>query len=455
MQSGTAGFRTGVVSSGQSTTGSRRTSWLILATVIILTGVAAGVGGMLLALLLHFVQHFAFGYGFGTINTHENFLQGVQASSPLRRVLALSACGIVAGLGWFAVRRFGSRLVSIRNAVINGNEMPALTTAAHDLLQIVTVALGSPLGREVAPREMGALLASCLSRLARLTSEERRILVACGAGAGLAAVYNVPLAGALFALEVLLQTFRISAVVPAITISAIAAYVAWIGLGDQTLYVLPHHLSIDRCLMMWSIVAGPLFGLAARWFVSATQSARASAPKNWGLLPWCGIVFPAMGLLAIPFPQILGNGRGLALLGFDGDLTIRVAAILLLLKTIATVSCLRAGAEGGLLTPGVSIGALLGALAGAMWNCIWPGGSPGAFAVVGGTAFLASSMKMPLTAIVLMLEVTRVDHDFLIPIVFAVAGSISAFHLSDKLAASARSHAVRSLAANIEPELVS
>jgi H+/Cl- antiporter ClcA len=224
-------------------------------------------------------------------------------------------------------------------------------------------------------------------------------------------------------------------------------------LGDQTLYVLPH-LSIDRCLIMWSIVAGPVFGLAARRFVLLTESARASAPKNWGLLLWCGIVFPAIGLLAIPFPQILGNGRGLALLGFDGSLTIRVAAILLLLKTVAIVSSLRAGAEGGLLTPGVSIGALLGTFAGAMWNCIWPGGSPGAFVVVGGTAFLASSMKMPLTAIVLMLEVTRVDHDFLIPIVFAVAGSISAFHLSGKWAVSARSDATPILAGNVEPELV-
>jgi H+/Cl- antiporter ClcA len=206
---------------------------------------------------------------------------------------------------------------------------------------------------------------------------------------------------------------------------------------------------------MWSIVAGPVFGLAAGWFVSTTQSARASAPKNWGLLVRCGIVFPATGLLAIPFPQILGNGRGLALLGFDGSLTIGLAAILLLLKTVATLGSLRAGAEGGLLTPGVSIGALLGTLAGGMWSCIWPGGSPGAFAVVGGTAFLASSMKMPLTAIVLILEVTRVDHDFVIPIDFAVAGSISAFHVSDKFAESARSNATRSLAANLEPELVS
>jgi hypothetical protein len=106
MQSGTVGLHTDLLSSSQTAIDERTSSWPILATVIVLTGVAAGLGGMLLALLLHFVQHVAFGYGFATTNTHESFLEGVQASSPLRRVLALSTCGIVAGLGWFAVRRF-------------------------------------------------------------------------------------------------------------------------------------------------------------------------------------------------------------------------------------------------------------------------------------------------------------------------------------------------------------
>jgi H+/Cl- antiporter ClcA len=150
------------------------------------------------------------------------------------------------------------------------------------------------------------------------------------------------------------------------------------------------------------------------------------------------VVFPAIGLIAIFFPQILGNGKGLALLGFDGSLTIGVAATLLLLKIFATIGSLRAGAEGGLMTPSVSIGALLATVTGGIWNCIWPGGPSGAFAVVGGTAFLASSMRMPLTAIVLMMEFTRVDHDFLIPMAFAVVGSISASHLSGVRALSAR-----------------
>jgi H+/Cl- antiporter ClcA len=314
--------------------------------------------------------------------------------------------------------------------------MPVLTTTAHDLLQIVTVGLGSPLGREAAPRQIGALLASFLSRRAGITAEASRIMIACGAGAGLAAVYNVPLGGTFFALEVLLGTFSLSAFIPAVTTSAIAAYVAWIGLGDETVYTVPH-LSISRSLVAWSIVAGPLFGVAAYWFARAVQSARTHAPRDWRLTIWCALVFPAIGLLAIPFPQILGNGRGLAGLGFGGSLTIALAATLLLLKTFATIGSLRAGAEGGLMTPSVAIGAVLATVTGGIWSWVWPGSPPGAFALVGGAAFLASSLRMPLTAIALMIEFTRVDHDFVIPMVFAVAGSISVCHLADLRAQSA------------------
>ena len=400
-----------------------KSAWPLLAVVTVMTGIAAGIGGTLLALLLHTVQHIAYGY---SGHKDESFLQGVIGSSPLQRFLVLSVCGLVAGIGWWAVRRFGSHLVSIRSAVNEGERMPPLTTVAHDLLQIITVGLGSPLGREVAPRELGSLLASFISRRAKITPEESRILIACGAGAGLAAVYNAPLGGALFTLEVLLGSFSLSSVVPAIATSAIAAYLAWIGLGDETPYDLVPGLSVNGSLVMWSVVFGPLFGFAARWFTSAAQTARAKAPRDWRLPVWCAIVFPAIGLAATAFPQILGNGKGVASLGFDGSLTIGIAATLLFLRTLATLGSLRAGAEGGLLTPSVAIAAPLAAIAGGLWNRIWPGTPLGSFAIVGGAAFLASSMRMPVTAIVLMIEFTRVGHDFLIPMTLAVAGSIVA-----------------------------
>jgi H+/Cl- antiporter ClcA len=104
------------------------------------------------------------------------------------------------------------------------------------------------------------------------------------------------------------------------------------------------------------------------------------------------------------------------------------------LKVVITASSLRAGAEGGLLTPGLANGALLAIVLGGLWSLFWPGASLGAFAIVGATAFLAASMQMPMTAVVLVFEFTRVSQEFLIPVLFAVGGALLAFQACAKWA---------------------
>jgi H+/Cl- antiporter ClcA len=403
---------------------SKTRSLLILALVVIFTGIGAGIGGMLLALLLHGIQHLAYGYSLDSLISHETFLLGVTAAAPERRVLVLIACGLVAGVGWWLIYRYGRPLVSIKQAVsAQAPIMPPKTTLAHAVLQIITVALGSPLGREVAPREVGALAATWLSQRARLAPDMHRLIVACGAGAGLAAVYNVPLGGAVFVLEVLVGVFSWPAAVIALATSAIGASVAWIGLGAESQYVVPHFV-LSPGLIAWALACGPVFGLAAYGFTRLTGTARNHAARGWRLPVLSLINFTIIGGLAIFLPQILGNGKGPAQLGFDNELTIGLAAVLLVVKVLITSSSLRAGAEGGLLTPALANGALLAIILGGAWSLLWPGVPLGAFAIIGAAAFLASSMSMPLTAIVLVAEFTRIDHDFLVPIILAVAGSM-------------------------------
>ncbi|MET3618504.1 chloride channel protein [Burkholderia ambifaria] len=405
-----------------------------MAVVTVLTGIGAGFGGMLLALLLHAIQHVAYGYSLSHVVGTQSFLAGVTQADPLRRLAVLVVCGLVAGGGWWALYRYGRPLVSIRRAVRAADpRMPFVSTTVHALLQIVTVALGSPLGREVAPREIGSLLAGQLAHRAGLTSADCRLMVACGAGAGLAAVYNVPLGGAVFVLEVLLGTFELRALVVAVVTSAIAAAVAWIGLGNEHQYTVPAFV-LSTPLVAWSIVCGPLFGFAAYGFVRLTTRARADAPKG-RLLPVLALVnFAVIGVLAMRFPQLLGNGKGPASLGFDGTLTIGVAATLLVLKVLIEAGSLRAGAEGGLLTPGLANGALLGVVLGGLWGLVWPGASIGGCALIGATAFLAASMQMPITAVVLLLEFTRVNHDSLVPMLLALAGSLVAYRFAQQRA---------------------
>jgi H+/Cl- antiporter ClcA len=431
-----------------------RYSLVRLAAVTVLTGVGAGLGGMLLALLLHAIQHVAYGYSLDAIVGGERFLQGVDAASPERRVLVMALCGLVAGFGWWAVRRVGHPLVSIKQAVKSPDaRMPMKSTLAHALLQIVTVALGSPLGREVAPREVGSLVAGWLSRKAGLSASDTRLMIACGAGAGLAAVYNVPLGGAVFVLEVLIGTFDAATVAIALVTSVIAAVVAWIGLGDESQYAIPA-FALSRSLVAWSVAAGPVIGIAAYAFARFTDRARNAAPRpGWLMVALNVLNFAAIGLLAVHFPQLLGNGKGTAQLGFDSQLGIGLAAALLALKIAVCASSLRVGAHGGLLTPGLTVGALLAVVLGGAWNLMGASVLSGAFALVGATAFLASSMNMPVTAIVLVAEFTHLGHDMLFPVVFAVAGSVGASRVCAMLASrasGAASNAARERAAALK-----
>lgn len=401
--------------------GRARASSLALATVVV--GVIAGLGGMVLVLLLHVVQHVAYGYSLHDLRGPESFFEGVRTSSPFRRVGVLAVCGVLAGGGWYCLYRYGRRLVSIEKAVDTGERMPLLETTAHVLLQIVTVALGSPLGREIAPRELAATFASSFVRRARIGTDDAKLLIAAAAGAGLGAVYNAPLGGALFSLEVLLVTFRPRSVAVALGAAAIAAAVAWTGLGSAPTYHV-QRLEATPGLVAWAIVVGPLVGVVAALWDRLTHAAHAHAPQGWALVGLSIVNFTVIGVLAIPFPELLGNGRAPAQLGFEGDIGIGLAAALLAIRIVIVASSFRAGAAGGRLTPSLSTGALLALVVGGAWSLVLPGAPSGAYALIGGTAFVAVAMHMPLTAFALALELTWVDLDLCVPMGLAVAGAI-------------------------------
>lgn len=192
-------------------------------------GLIAGLGGALLMMLLHALEHLSWSYRSGT------FLDGVKAVSAAHRMLVLLAAGVIAEIGGLVLKRlrgFGGGEVSEAVWLLEDGRLGVRPSLARGLLSIVIVAMGASLGREAAPQLTGAAAASRLCEKAGLPRWQRRLLIACGAGAGMAAVYNVPLGGALFALEVLLGTLTLPLVLPALATSLIATGVAWIALPN-------------------------------------------------------------------------------------------------------------------------------------------------------------------------------------------------------------------------------
>ncbi len=382
--------------------------WMLVVAI----GLGAGLGGAALIELLRAVQHLAFSYHAG------DFLEGVKRTSSTRRVLVLLVGGVVAGAGALALARSGAGEVS--EAIwLRGARLPLLASVARAVQSIVIVALGASLGREAAPQLTGAALASSLSDRARLPDWQRRLLVACGAGAGMAAVYNVPLGGALFSLEVLLGTLTLPLVLPALATSLIATAVAWVALPTAPTYAIPSY-PVSGSQIVWAIVVGPIAGLAAVAWIWLVARAHAVRPSGWLRLVAPIVVFGALGALAIAYPQLLGNGKPVVQLAMVARLSVGLLAVLLVLKPLVTAACLGSGAPGGLFTPTLAYGVLLGGLLGEAWAQIWPGSPLGAYAIIGGAAVLAAAMQGPLAAVVLMLELTRHADALMVPILLAV-----------------------------------
>jgi H+/Cl- antiporter ClcA len=382
-------------------------------------GIGAGITGTLLTLLLHLVQHTAFGY------TENTFLIGVERAPGWRRVLAMSVGGLIAGVGWWQLRRRATaEEVSVTRALREpGGRLPILATTADAVLQIVAVGVGASLGREGAPRQVGATWAGWLTSRVKAGEDQRRILLACGAGAGLAAVYNVPIGGGLFTLEVLLGTAAISAVAPALISSVVAAVVAWPVLSSRPTYRMPH-LALHLSLLVWAVPLGALTGVGAVAFVRLMAHARTHAVSGRAMVVSIPFAFGAVGAVAIAYPTLLGNGKGPAGLALGGTLGIGLAASLVVLKPLATAICLRSGAIGGLLTPSFATGAALGVLTGHLWGHLWAGGSGAEFALVGAGTLMAVTQRAPITALALTIEFTG-DGLVLVPaLLVAIAAAL-------------------------------
>jgi chloride channel protein, CIC family len=385
--------------------------WALVAIV----GVGAGLGGAALIELLHGVQHVAWGYDTGP------FLEGVEHTRAARRVIVLVVGGLVAGAGALAITRWAAGAGDVQDALwLRGARLPLVSSLARAVHSIVLVALGASLGREGAPQQAGAAIASSLGQRTELPQWQRRLLVACGAGAGFAAVYNVPLGGALFALEVLLGTITLPLVLPALATSLIATAVAWIALPNSPTYSVPGY-SIHATQVVWALVIGPLAGLAAVAYVRLIELASAHRPSSAHMRVLAPLaVFAALGAVAISYPQILGNGKNVVQLAAVAGIGIQTVAVVLALKPLATAACLASGTPGGLFTPTLAFGVLLGALLGHGWSELWPGAPSGSYAIVGGAAVLGAAMQGPLAAVVLVLELTHGSYSMIVPILLAV-----------------------------------
>jgi H+/Cl- antiporter ClcA len=375
------------------------------------TGVAAGA----LTKLLEVVQRLAWS-GSGT-----NLLDAAERVGASRHILVLLAAGLVTGAGQIVLKQLSSGNGIDTTAAIwfHAGRMPALRTLGSAVLSIFVVGMGASLGREGAPKQAGAVMANFFSDRAGLSDEQRRLLVACGAGAGMGAAYGVPLGGALFALEVMRGMLALRYVLPALFASLVATAVSWIVLPNAPTYAIPSYSS-SAAILVWALVAGPIAGVVSVGYVRMISWADRNKPKGWRRLLEPMVGLGLLGVVSIWFPQLLGNGKDVSELAFTGQVTAGLLAALLVLKPAATALCVRTGTPGGLFTPSLTAGAMLGGVLGHAWSWWWPGVPPGLFALLGAGAVLAATTQGPISTVVLMMELTGRDRSFILPLLVVV-----------------------------------
>jgi chloride channel protein, CIC family len=383
--------------------------------MVALTGVAAGLFGDLMMLILFTVQHLAFGYHSGSLES------GVEHASDARRLVVLLAAGAFGGIAWFLLRRYTSGEKSELDDVVwgDGARLSFRRSLGTSVISEVVIGMGASIGRENAPKLMGGASASLLAGWARLSAEQRRLLMACGAGAGLAAVYNVPLGGALFTAEIMMGSISLPVVLPALACSWIATATAWLYLPDRATYLDVPEYRFTAPLLAWALLAGPLIGLVASGYIRLIGwvSYHQARGRVAAVAPVAA--FGILGLIGFAYPQLFGNGKDMAhdaFLGADG-LTLLLA--LFALKPLVTALCLGSGASGGLFTPTLSTGAVLGGAAGIAWSLAWPGSPAGAYALLGAAAMLGAAMQAPLAGLALVLELTHGGFAIMIPMIAA------------------------------------
>jgi H+/Cl- antiporter ClcA len=384
---------------------------------IVIIGLLSGVAGAATTLLLHAIEHLTYHYTFGSL------LAGVGGSSPVRRAVGPMIGAALAGWGWWILRR-RTEVPGLTEIIKSHRSVPRWPLSIDAGLQVLIVGSGASLGREGAPRQLAAALGDFGTTRLALTPRDREILLACAAGAGLGAVYSVPLGGALFAARIVMGTWHPRALGAALITSSLAVAVA------SPVTHLEHALTWPDAKLsyLFAFLALAIAPLAAAVGLAFNRVMAIAKPKvqfkSWVLIPSVAAAGLLTGICSIWWPELPGNGRSILAVSLNSGLTLGAAAIILLLKPLLTALFLRAGAVGGLLTPAMATGAAAGSLATLALNHLAGTGiHVSAVSLTCAAGVLAITQRAPLFAALFVWELARPPYWLLA--VFAIAAFAS------------------------------
>ena len=330
--------------------------------------------------------------------------------------------GLIVGIiSYFLIKKRYGVDGLIETVALRGAKLNLLDSFLEVFASIITISSGGSLGKEAPGILAGAGTGAFVGRILKSPEKQLQILLGCGAAGGIAAAFNAPLAGVVFVVEVIYGELETKTFIPIVISSVFATLVSSTVFGVQILQIPSYVLVSPYKEFVLYLILGLLAGIVSTILIRTLYYTKDFFSK----IDIHPIFKPALGGLAVGtiglfYPRVLGLGYGVITDAISNQFTFKLMIILLFLKILAFSLSLGSGGSGGSIVPSLFVGAMLGGAFGTAANVFFPGmiAESGAYALVGMGAVFAGTARAPLTAILILFEITR-DYNLILPLMFA------------------------------------
>jgi CIC family chloride channel protein len=400
----------------------------IMAFLGIIVGLAGGFGAVGFRHLISFFQSLAYG--------GKNDLLELVINLPWYYRVAVPAIGglVVGPLVYFFAREAkGHGVPEVMEAVaLKGGVIRKRVVVIKSLASAVCISTGGSVGREGPIVQIGSAIGSVLGQYMKVSADRMRTLVGCGAAAGIAATFNAPIAGSMFALEVILGDFGLATFSPIVISAVVATAVSRHFLGNMPAFIVPAYELVSVWEFPLYLFLGIFCAIVGVTFTKTLYRIEDLFEE---------IKFPEylkaviggliLGVGSLVFPQILGVGYGAIDLALMQKMAWWLMLVLVMVKILATAITIGSGGSGGIFAPSLFLGAMAGGFFGAMVHSLFPGvtAHPGAYSIVGMGAVVSATTHGPLAAILILFEMTG-DYKIILPLMLScIIGTIASGQL--------------------------
>ncbi|MDX1708735.1 MAG: chloride channel protein [Desulfobacterales bacterium] len=389
----------------------------IMAALGVVVGIAGGFGAVGFRHLIDFFQTLAYG---GKAD-----LLGLVVNLPwYHRVLIPAIGGLIVGplVYFFAREAKGHGVPEVMESVaLKGGVIRKRVVVVKTLASAISISTGGSVGREGPIVQIGSAIGSTLGQILKVSADRMRTLVGCGAAAGIAATFNAPIAGSMFALEVILGDFGLATFSPIVISSVVATAVSRAYLGDTPAFIVPTYELVSAWELPMYLAMG-IFCAAVGVLFTKTLYRVEDLFDDIKFPDYLKGIFGGLilGIGALAFPQILGVGYGAIDMALAQQMAWWLLLLLVPIKILATSITIGSGGSGGIFAPSLFLGAMAGGFFGFVVNQLFPNitASPGAYSIVGMGAVVSATTHGPLAAILILFEMTG-TYKIILPLMLA------------------------------------